>query len=72
MAFILLAPSGSLFSLMKMDHYLSQKSIYQFNPENYVKEVFDLVYRLVYYVVKQSLINSTRTASAVSSVFINQ
>ena len=31
---------------------------YQLNPENYVKEGFDEIYRLVYYMVKQSHINS--------------
>ena len=45
---------------------------YQLNPENYVKEGFDLIYRLVYYVVEQSHINSPRTTPAGSLISINQ
>ncbi|XJO77625.1 hypothetical protein BDV3_002179 [Batrachochytrium dendrobatidis] len=60
--FVFIDENGSLF--------VSKE--YQLNPENYVKEGFDLIYRLVYYVVKQSHINSPRTTPAGSSVSINQ
>ena len=60
--FVFIDENGSLF--------VSKE--YQLNPENYVKEGFDLIYRLVYYVVKQSHVNSPRTTPAGSSVSINQ
>ena len=60
--FIFIDENGSLF--------VSKE--YHLNPENYVKEGFDLIYRLVYYVVKQSHVNSPRTTPAGSSVSINQ
>jgi hypothetical protein len=60
--FVFIDGNGSLF--------VSKE--YQLNPESYVKEGFDIIYRLVYYVVKQSHINSPRTTPAGSIVSINQ
>ena len=54
--------NGSLFVSME----------YPLNPRKYVKEEFDLIYRLVYYVVKQSHINSPRTIPVSSSVSVNE
>jgi hypothetical protein len=55
--FVYIDENGSLF--------VSKE--YQLNPENYVKEGFDIIYRLVYYVVKQSYLNSPRTTPVTSS-----
>ncbi|KAI8903404.1 hypothetical protein EDD86DRAFT_99118 [Gorgonomyces haynaldii] len=60
--FVFIDENGSLF--------VSKE--YQMNPENYVKEGFDRIYRLVYYVVKQSHINSPRTTPVGSLVSVNQ
>lgn len=60
--FVFIDESGALF--------LSKE--YPLNPENYVKEGFDLIYRLVYHVVKQSHINSPRTTPAGSLASIHQ
>jgi hypothetical protein len=66
--------TGSIWKFVYIDEsgLLFVSKEYQLNPENYVKEAFDLIYRLVYYVVKQSHINSPRTTPAGSSVSINQ
>ena len=55
--FVFIDENGSLF--------VSKE--YQLNPEHYVKEGFDIIYRLVYYVVKQSYLNSPRTTPVSSS-----
>jgi hypothetical protein len=60
--FVFIDENGSLF--------VSKE--YQLNAENYAKEGFDLVYRLVYYVVKKSHINSPRTTPISSLTSINQ
>ena len=44
---------------------------YQLNPDDYVKEGFDRIYRLVYYVVNKSHLNSPRTTPSSSSVSIS-
>ena len=66
--------TGSIWKFVYIDEngslFVSKE--YQLNPESYVKEGFDLIYRLVYYVVKQSHINSPRTTPAGSLVSINQ
>ena len=66
--------TGSIWNFIFVDEngslFVSKE--YHLNPYNYVKEGFDLIYRLVYYVVKQSHINSPRTTPAGSSVSINQ
>ena len=66
--------TGSIWKFVYIDEngslFVSKE--YQLNPESYVKEGFDLIYRLVYYVVKQSHINSPRTTLAGSLVSINQ
>jgi hypothetical protein len=58
--FVFIDENGSLF--------VSKE--YQLNPEHYVKEGFDMIYRLVYYVVEKSHINSPRTTPAGSSASI--
>ena len=55
--FVFIDETGSLF--------VSKE--YLLNSEVYVKEGFDHIYRLVYYVVKQSHTNSPRTSPAASS-----
>ena len=66
--------TGSIWKFVFIDEngsvFVSKE--YQLNPENYVKEGFDLIYRLVYYVVKQSHIKSARTTPAGSSASINK
>jgi hypothetical protein len=60
--FIFIDEDGSLF--------VSKE--YQLNPEHYVKEGFDLIYRLVYCVVEKSHFNSPHTTPAGSLASINQ
>ncbi|KAI8893338.1 hypothetical protein BC833DRAFT_608690 [Globomyces pollinis-pini] len=58
--------TGSVWKFIFIDgngsFFISQE--YYLNPENYVKEEFDLIYRLVYYVVEQTHINNPRLTPA--------
>ena len=66
--------TGSIWKFVFIDEtgsvFVSKE--FPLNPENYVKEGVDLIYRLVYYVVKQSHINSPRTTPVASSVSVNE
>ncbi|KAJ3301016.1 hypothetical protein HDV03_001567 [Kappamyces sp. JEL0829] len=44
---------------------------YRLNAEHYVKEEFDLIYRLVFYVIQQSYLNSPRSTPNVSTANIH-
>jgi hypothetical protein len=61
--------TGSIWKFVFIDEngQLFVSKEYQLNPEHYVKEGFDIIYRLVYYVVKQSYLNSPRTTPVSSS-----
>lgn len=61
--------TGSFWNFVFIDEngQLFVSKEYQLNPEHYVKEGFDIIYRLVYYVVKQSYLNSPRTTPVSSS-----
>ena len=66
--------TGSIWNFVFIDEngslFISKE--YQLNPENYVKEGFDLIYRLVYYVVHKSHINSPPTTPVSSLASINK
>ncbi len=66
--------TGSIWKFVFIDEngQLFVSKEYQLNAENYVKDGFDLVYRLVYYVVKQSHLNSPRTTPTASLTSINK
>ena len=61
--------TGSIWKFVFIDENGSwfESKEYQLNPEHYVKEGFDLIYRLVYYVAKKSHLNSPRATPAGSS-----
>jgi hypothetical protein len=60
------------FVFIDEDGSLFESREYFLNPERYVKEGFDLIYRLVYYVVEKTHLNSPRTTPSESSASINQ
>jgi hypothetical protein len=65
--------TGSIWKFIFIDEngsvFVSKE--YHLNPFEYIQKEFDLIYRLVYYVVNQSHNNSPRTTPAGSSVSIN-
>ena len=66
--------TGSIWKFAFIDQegvlYISKE--YPLNVEHYVKEGFEAIYRLVYYLVKQSQINSPRTTPHSSFVNVPQ
>lgn len=61
--------TGSIWKFIFINEVgvVSVSKDFPLNPTHYVKDEFDMIYRLVYYVVNQSFLNSPRSTPNVSS-----